>query len=160
MRYFLLDRVTHLVLGESASGIKNVTLSDPVLHDHFPDFPIMPGALIIEGAAQLAGFLLEMTVNQDRGEAPIRRALLVQIRNAKFHATAGPGDQLEMTVGLDSVLSTSARVSVQVTVDGNRIAAAQLTFSLQEIDSERVHEQRRYIYRLWTRRLTLSHPIP
>ena len=160
MRYFLLDRVTELVLGTRACGIKNVTLSDPVLHDHFPDYPIMPGALIVEGVAQLAGFLLEMTVNQDRGDEPIRRALLVQIRNAKFHATAGPGDQLQLTVGLDSLLSTSARVSAEVTCDGQRIATAQLTFSLQAIESERVHEQRRYLYHLWTRGLTLSHPIP
>ena len=47
MRYFLIDKVTELVPGERARGVKNVTLSDETLHDHFPDHPIMPGALIL-----------------------------------------------------------------------------------------------------------------
>src|SRR5438067_691906 len=98
MRYFLIDKVTELVLGTHARGVKNITLTDEVLHDHFPDHPIMPGALILEAAAQLAGFLLEVSFNQ-AGEPP-RRALLVQIELAKFHDTAGPGDQLDLLVTL------------------------------------------------------------
>src|SRR5207244_2123277 len=46
MRYFLIDKVTEIVPGERIRGVKNVTLSDEILHDHFPDFPVMPGALI------------------------------------------------------------------------------------------------------------------
>src|SRR5262249_56251763 len=57
MRYFLVDKVTELVPGERIRGVKCVSLSDEVLHDHFPDFPVMPGALIVEAGAQLAGFL-------------------------------------------------------------------------------------------------------
>ena len=86
MRYFLIDKVTDLVVGERARGVKNITLSDEILHDHFPDYPIMPGALILEAAAQLAGFLLEMTFN--KAGAPLLRALLIQVQQAKFHETA------------------------------------------------------------------------
>ena len=52
MRYYLIDKVTALTPGRSATGLKCVTLTDEVLHDHFPDHPMLPGALIVEAAAQ------------------------------------------------------------------------------------------------------------
>ena len=60
MRYYLIDKVTELSVGRRARGVKCATLTDEILHDHFPDFPMLPGALIVEAAAQLAGFLLEI----------------------------------------------------------------------------------------------------
>ena len=157
MRYYLIDKVTEFVAGERVRGLKSVTLSDEILHDHFPDFPVMPGALVIEAMAQLGGFLLEMTLN--RSGEPIRRALLVQIQNAKFHEMAKPGDRLDITVRLDSTLSGAAQVEADARVGDERIARAMLTFVLREIASERVHDQRRYIYKLWTEGLTPSPTI-
>lgn len=151
MRYYLVDRVTELVPGERAVGVKCVSLSDEVLHDHFPDYPVMPGALIVEAAAQLGGFLLEATLNRPGGE--LRRALMVQIQNAKFYETVGPGDRMEITVSLQSQLEGAAQVAAEVRVDAKRVARAELTFVMKTIDSEKVHEQRRYVYRLWTRSL-------
>ena len=151
MRYFLIDKVTELEPGRRARGVKNVTLSDEVLHDHFPDYPVMPGALIVEAASQLAGFLLEMSLNKP-GEPP-GRALLTQIELAKFHEAAGPGDRIEIEVRLDSVLGSAAQVTAAATVGDRRIARAALTFVMRQIDSQRVHEQRNYVYRLWTRDL-------
>ncbi len=151
MRYFLIDKVTELAPGERIRGVKNVTLSDEILHDHFPDFPVMPGALIVEAAAQLAGFLLEATFNR-KGE-PLRRALLVQIQQAKFHDTAGPGDQLDIAVALDSRLEGAAQVTADVRCGERKIARATLTFMMKAIDSQKVHDQRRYVYGLWTRDL-------
>lgn len=151
MRYFLIDKVTELDIGKTARGIKNVTLTDEVLHDHFPDHPILPGALILEAASQLAGFLLEMTVN--KADAPRRRSLLVQVELAKFHDFAGPGDQLDIRVTLDSLREEAAKVTAEVTAGNRRIARASLVFVLREVPSPRVHEQREYLYRLWTRDL-------
>lgn len=158
MRYFLIDKVTELVPGTRARGVKCVSLSDPILHDHFPDYPIMPGALIIEGAAQLAGFLLEATVNRE-GE-PLRRALLMQIKEARFYETAGPGDRMEFDVRIESLLEAAGRVQAEVAIGDKRIARAELTFVMKTIDSERIHEQRRYIYKLWTRDLEPPVTIP
>jgi len=151
MRYFLIDKVTELVPGERIRGVKNVTLSDEILHDHFPDYPILPGVLVLEAAAQLAGFLLESTFNR-KGET-LRRALLVQIQQAKFHDAAGPGDQLDLSVALDSRLEGAAQVTADVRCGERKIARAVLTFMMKAIDSPRVHDQRRYIYSLWTKDL-------
>ena len=151
MRYFLIDKVTEIEVGVRAVGVKNVTLTDQVLHDHFPDFPTMPGALILEAASQLAGFLLEMTF--DTGEGVVPRALLMQVKNARFYEMTGPGDQLVITVTLVSKLARAANVDVRVEVEGKRVATGKLTFVMKEIDSERIHDQRRYVYKLWTRNL-------
>jgi 3-hydroxyacyl-[acyl-carrier-protein] dehydratase len=96
MRYFLVDKVTAYTPGESASGVKSVTLSDEILHDHFPDYPILPGALIVEALAQLGGFALEID-----SARPKERAILTQIERAKFHAPVGPGDQLRLEVRVE-----------------------------------------------------------
>jgi 3-hydroxyacyl-[acyl-carrier-protein] dehydratase len=149
MRYFLIDKVTELHPGERAWGKKCVTLSDEILHDHFPDHPILPGALIVEAMAQLSGFLLEMSLNRE-GQRP-RRALLVQIEQAKFHDTVGPGDCLNIEAVLDSQLEGAAQIQATAHVEERRVVRARLSFVMKDIPSERVHEQRRALYRLWTR---------
>jgi len=151
MRYYLIDKVTELVPGERIRGVKCVSLTDEVLHDHFPDLPVMPGALIVEAAAQLTGFLLETTFNQP--DRPLLRALMVQIEDARFYEMARPGDTLDLTARLESRLEEAAQTSVEVRVGDQRLARAKLTFVMKAIESERVHEQRRYVYGLWTRDL-------
>ena len=99
-----------------------------------------------------------MSVNKPG--APLLRALLVQVDQAKFYEPAGPGDSLEVTVTLDSSLAGAAQVAAEVRVGERRIARATLTFVLRSIDSERVHEQRRTLYRLWTRSLDPPITIP
>ena len=151
MRYFLVDKVTELKPGERARGVKCVTLSDEVLHDHFPDHPVMPGVLILESLAQLAGFLLETSLN--KAGSPLRRALLAQVQQAKFHEMAGPGDALDLEVTIESTLEGAAQVSAEARVGDRKMVRALLTFVMKEIPSQRVHDQRRYVYGLWTKDL-------
>lgn len=148
MRYFLLDKITAFEPNTFASGVKNVSLSDEVLHDHFPDHPIFPGALLLEAMAQLAGFLLE----SGRADAP-ERAILVQVEKAKFHAPAGPGDQILLKVTLAQRLEAAAQVEAEAHVAERCIARARLTFMLRQVASTRVTEQRATLYRIWTREL-------
>jgi len=111
MRYFMIDRITDFCRGKSASAIKNVTLSEDILHDHFPDYPIFPGAFVIEAMAQLGGFLLEMSLNRPDC---IRRAMLMQIDRVKFHKPAEPGDQLLLRADMAEQMDDAAKVSVSV----------------------------------------------
>lgn len=148
MRYFLVDKVTEWVKSERARGIKCVTLTDQVLHDHFPDHPIFPGSLLIEGLAQLSGFLIETS----RAPGP-ERAVLAQIDKAKFHKPAWAGDAIELAATLVSELDAAAVTEVTASVAGEQIARAKLTFMMTRVDSAAVHEQRRALYRVWTRDL-------
>lgn len=162
MRFFLIDKVTELVLGERATGVKNVTYANGLLHDHFPDFPVFPGSLIIESAAQLAGFLVEMTA---RHEGMPVRAVLGQVDKAKFHRPCVPGDRLIVEAQMVSMLDNAARVQARVkaqpfdrTAD---VSAAQmvLTFALRGVESTRLDEQRRSLYRIWTTSLDIDLPF-
>ena len=161
MRFFLIDRVDELVVGEKIRGVKCVTLTDEVLHDHFPGFPIFPGILIVEAVAQLAGFLLETTYVRDtpRPGDPLR-AVLSQIDRARFYAPAAPGDRLTIEAQLGSIIGAAAQIKGLVTADGRKIASVGLTFVLRAIDAPAVHEQRRALYRLWTRHLPEPPVLP
>ena len=152
MRYFLLDKVTSIEIGKVATGVKCVTLTDETLHDHFPDHPILPGALITEGLAQLSGFLLEISVNTE-STLDLRRAVLVQIDKMKFHNHCGPGDRLEFRAIIESLHEDAAQLSVEALSEGEKKAAGRLTFALLKIDSPKITAQRVEVYKLWTRDL-------
>jgi len=158
MRWFLVDKVTELVPGERIRGVKCVSLGDEVLHDHFPDYPILPGAMILESLAQLAGYLVETSFHV--AGTPVRRAVLAQIKDARFYEAVGPGDRMDLAATLESSLEGAARVRVEASVDGKRVARGEVTFVLKEAPSERIHEQRRWLYKLWTKDLVPAPVIP
>ncbi len=91
----LVDRVKDLVPGESAVGVKCVTINEPFFNGHFPNSPIMPGVMIIEAMAQTAGVVV-MKKNQHRGKK--MEVFFMAIENAKFRKPVMPGDVLEMKV--------------------------------------------------------------
>ncbi len=148
MRWFLVDRVTAFEKGVRAAGVKNVTLTDGVLHDHFPDHPILPGVLVIEALAQLGGFLIEAS-----GVPHDHRAILVGVDRAKLSAPARPGDQIELEARIASRLDLAAQIDAEARIAGQRAVKATLTFILKPVESARVHEQRKSLYALWTRDL-------
>ena len=154
MRFFLVDRVDELKPGEMIRGVKNVTLSEDFLQDHFPGEPLFPGTLMIEALAQLGGCLVEATCNTS--ETDVRRAILAQVDRAKFHEAVRPGDQLTIVCRLVSMLDGAAQVRGEARVGGRAVARATLLFALRAVASERVHRQRREIYEIWTRHLNLG----
>ncbi len=152
MRFFLVDRVDAIAPGRSISGVKNLTLSDEVFFDHFPQFPTFPGSLLIEAMAQLGGLLAECSYHAEYPDT--RRAVLAQVDRAQFHATCGPGDQLRLEGSLSSLLSAAARVDTTALRGSETVASAQLTFRLVSVDAPQLHRQRLELYALWTRHLS------
>ncbi len=93
--FLLVDKVIDVVPGESATGIKNVTINEPFFPGHFPQKPVMPGVLILEAMAQTAGVL---AINFLGDDAKGKVIYFMAIDGAKFRKPVGPGDQLHMKV--------------------------------------------------------------
>lgn len=148
MRYYMIDKVTELIPGEKVRGVKAVSYDSEVLHDHFPEYPVLPGTFLVESMAQLSGFLIEMSCNT---RDQVRRALLIKIDEAKFYSMAEPGDCIELEAKMDEQMKDAAKTTVVATVGSRRVATAALTFVLKDIPIQAIHEQRRMIYRVWTR---------
>ena len=91
--FLLVDRVEDVVEGESAVGIKNVTINEPFFQGHFPDRPVMPGVLIIEAMAQTAAVLVVNTLGE---QAEGKLVYFMTIDNARFRHPVEPGDQLRL----------------------------------------------------------------
>ena len=151
MRFILVDKILEFESGSFVSGIKNVTLSEDYLQDHFPGLPIFPGTLLIEALAQLSGFLIEQSLNKK--DEVIRRAVLCGIQKAKFHQPIKAGDQIFLSSTLSSNLMDAVQVKVEAKVREKMHAQAELTFALKSVDILEIHEHRKKIYEIWTQDL-------
>ena len=91
--FLLVDKVVDIVEGESAVGIKNVTINEPFFQGHFPSKPVMPGVLILEAMAQTAGCLALSATGDSAKDSVV---YFMAIDGAKFRKVVGPGDTLRM----------------------------------------------------------------
>ncbi len=95
--FLLVDRIIDMEGGDKCTGIKNVTMNEPFFQGHFPDYPIMPGVLIIEGMAQTAGALCIHHANQALSDNP-NLVFFMSIDRARFRRPVVPGDTLHYKV--------------------------------------------------------------
>ena len=123
----LVDRILECD-AEHIVGIKNVTANEPFFSGHFPDFPVMPGVLIVEAMAQTAGVLVLKSV-EDRDK---KLFLLVSIEYAKFRKQVVPGDQLRMELTMLKRKASVAKMSGRATVDGALVAEAEVMCKLAD----------------------------
>ena len=127
----LVDRILELE-AERIVGIKNVTDSEAHFAGHFPDFPVMPGVLIVESMAQTAGVLVLGSI-PDRANYIV---FLVSIDYAKFRKPVRPGDQLRIEMNVIKRKGTVAKMSGKATVDGVLVAEAEVMCKLQRKDEQ------------------------
>ena len=125
--FLLVDRILELE-AERIVGIKNVTLNEPYFTGHFPDFPVMPGVLIIEAMAQTAGVLVLKTI-PDRAS---KLVLLVAVENARFRRPVVPGDCLRMEMKVLKRKASVAKMAGIATVDGLVVAEAEVMCKLAD----------------------------
>jgi len=123
MRWIWIDAFVEFESGKRASAIKNVTLAEEYLHDHFPGYPVMPAALLIEGMAQTAGIL----VGEARGFA--ENVILAKIRQARFDDFAVPGDQIRFDAVLETIDDRAAATAGSVLKNGKPMGKVDLMFS-------------------------------
>jgi len=127
--FIMLDRVIELEPGRRAVGIKNISGNDIFFLGHFPDRAVMPGAAIIEAMAQTAIVLFASAQHEPQeGKKPV---YLFGSVKARFLNTVVPGDQLMLTVENTKSLPTGAYVTAEATVDGKKVAEADLVFSVR-----------------------------
>ena len=115
---------------EKIIGIKNVTANEPHFIGHFPNFPIMPGVLIIEAMAQCAGVLVLRTI-PDRER---KLVLLASIEEAKFRKPVVPGDQVRLEMSMMRRKASVVKMRGAATVDGETVAEAVVMCMLADRD--------------------------
>jgi len=127
----LVDRIIELE-EERIVGIKNVTINEPFFQGHFPDFPVMPGVLIVEAMAQVAGVLVLSQI-PDRDN---KLVFLASIEGAKFRRPVVPGDQLQIEMKVMKRKQTVAKMYGTATVDGAVVAEAEVMCKLADRKQE------------------------
>lgn len=123
MRWIWIDKFIEFESGRRAVAIKNLTLAEEHLHDHFPGYPVMPASLMIEGMAQTAGILVGEARNFEE------KVILAKIKLARFDGIARPGQQLRYEATIESITAEAALTSGTVLCDGQPLGQVDLMFS-------------------------------
>jgi 3-hydroxyacyl-[acyl-carrier-protein] dehydratase len=125
--FLLLDRVTQLEKGVSIEGYKNVSISEPVFQGHFPDHPIYPGVMIIEGMAQAGGVLaFKSSSEEDQDDMSNKVVYFMSIDKAKFRSPVTPGDQLVYKLTVIKQRGAIWQLDAKAYVDDKLVAQAEL----------------------------------
>ena len=127
--FVMIDRMIDMRTDEHAVGIKNVTVNEPQFMGHFPDNPVMPGVLVIEGMAQTAGTLVLWHLGT---EARGRKVYFLTIDKAKFRKPAIPGDTIEYHVDKIARRRSMWWYRAKALVNGALIAEAEIGAMIAE----------------------------
>jgi len=123
VRWIWFDRFEEFVPGERAVSVKNVSLAEDHLHDHFPGFPIQPASLMIEGMAQTAGILVGHA--RDFTE----KVILAKVKRAAFHQIVRPGDQIRFSARVESMSDAAAMTRGEIRCGDELVGEVDLVFS-------------------------------
>ncbi len=127
----LVDRILELVPGESAVGLKNVTMNEPQFMGHFPGYPVMPGVLIVEAMAQTAALVVVDALGKD---AEGKVVYFMTIDNARFRKPVTPGDSMHVCVEKIQSRGPVWKFKGIAKVDGK--VCAEATFSAMITDED------------------------
>jgi 3-hydroxyacyl-[acyl-carrier-protein] dehydratase len=119
--FLMIDRVVDVTLGEKATGIKNVSISENYFHGHFPQRPMMPGMLIIEAMAQTAAVLIARTLHEERAD---KLFYFMSIDKGRFRRPVVPGDTLHLHVTCQHNRGNAWKFKGDAKVGGKTVADA------------------------------------
>ncbi|HLR81381.1 MAG TPA: 3-hydroxyacyl-ACP dehydratase FabZ [Bacillota bacterium] len=124
--FLLVDQVLEIEEGKRVVGLKNVTINEPFFQGHFPDYPVMPGVLIVEALAQVGAIsVLGMEANKDK------LGFLAGIDRCRFKRQVRPGDQLKLEVDIIRMKGPIGKGKGKATVDGEIACEAEIMFAIQ-----------------------------
>ncbi|MDK7471737.1 3-hydroxyacyl-ACP dehydratase FabZ [Bacillus paranthracis] len=123
--FLLIDRIIEVEEGKRAVGIKNVTTNEEFFNGHFPDYPVMPGVLIVEALAQVSAVIM-LIKEENRGKI----GLFAGIDNCRFKKQVRPGDQLRLEVEMTRVRGLIAKAHAIATIEDEIVCEADVTFAL------------------------------
>lgn len=124
--FLLVDKILEIEEGKRAVGIKNVTANEEFFNGHFPDYPIMPGVLIVEALAQV-GAVAVLKLPENRGKL----GFFAGIDNCRFKRQVKPGDQLRLEVEMVKLRGPIGKGKAVATVDGEIACEAEITFAIK-----------------------------
>ena len=131
--FILVDKVISLVPNEKITAIKNVTINEEFFVGHFPNYPVMPGVLIIEALAQTAGILSFKSMNETADDNTLY--FFVGIDNCRFKKPVVPGDVLNLNVSIEKIRGGVWKYNAIATVEDNTCAQAELMCALRKIEN-------------------------
>jgi 3-hydroxyacyl-[acyl-carrier-protein] dehydratase len=120
MRFILIDKVVSITAGVGIRTVKNVSLSEEYLADHFPAFPVLPGVLLLEGLIESASWLVRLSENFAHS-----MVLLAEARNVKYKSFLAPGGQIEYIVEAKSIEENISSFTGTGVSDGQTIVEAR-----------------------------------
>jgi len=125
--FLLVDRIDSLEVSKTIEGYKNVSISEPVFQGHFPDHPIYPGVMIIEGMAQVGGVLAFKSMSEeDQGKKDSKVVYFMSIDKCKFRVPVTPGDKLVYKVSVIKNRGSMWFLDGKAYVDDKLVAQAEL----------------------------------
>ena len=127
----LVDRVLDWEAGRFIRGLKNVTANEPFFQGHFPDYKVMPGVLVIEAMAQLAGLLTMLSEFARRDGSQL--VLFAGIDDARFKRQVVPGDTLTLEANLERAVRGVGRFRTRATVGENVVCEATLLAAIRDV---------------------------
>lgn len=126
--FLLVDRIVELEADKRIVGLKNVTINEQFFQGHFPGAPVMPGVLIIEAMAQVAGVM----IYRDLPDKDKKLIYFTGIESAKFRRPVVPGDQLRIEMELLNRRNNFGKMQGRATVDGKLASEAIVLFAIAE----------------------------